>query len=68
MAERTGDRAPPGTGRSAGTTSKLIRMAKRRKEKAQPKEGKPVDAGAPKRSVVMDALKRAALRRTSTSR
>jgi hypothetical protein len=38
------------------------------KQKTRPKKGEPIATQAPKRHRVMDALKRAALRRTSTSR
>jgi hypothetical protein len=38
------------------------------KREAPPKEAQPTDAPPPKRNVVIEALKRAALRRTSTSR
>ena len=39
-----------------------------RKQKTRLKKGEPVEIPVPKRQQVMDALKRAALRRTSTSR
>ena len=38
------------------------------KRKTRPKKGEAIETRAPKRHRVMDALKRAALRRTSTSR
>jgi hypothetical protein len=39
-----------------------------RKQKTRINKGEPVEIPVPKRQRVMDALKRAALRRTSTSR
>jgi hypothetical protein len=39
-----------------------------RKQKTQPKKGKPVEIPVPKRKTIEDLLRRAALRRTSSSK
>jgi len=46
----------------------LAPVAGQRKQKTRPKDGKPTGIRVPRRRDVMDALKRAALRRTSTSK
>jgi hypothetical protein len=52
-----------------GTTVISLRVAEQEpKQKTRPNKGEPIETPVPKRHRVMDALKRAALRRTSTSR
>ena len=51
------------------TTLTSLRVAEQEpKQKTRPKKGEAIETPVPKRQRVMDALKRAALRRTSTSR
>jgi hypothetical protein len=67
---RRADEAASGPGRQAiiHCGDILAFVAGERKQKARPRKGKPTQIPMPTRRGLMDALKRAALRRTSTSK